>query len=344
MKSLYLKFSFFLTLLLFMRLSVNGQDDCSNKLVEAQKLYKQGIIEEIPRMLKPCIENGFTRIQRNEAYKILILAYLFDGDQLNAENTMIEFLKKNPEYEVMPNDPAEFISLFETFRTLSVFSFGLKIGPNFTDPRIIEHFTTGNSEYTKSKNILGGGYQIGISLNRYISKKMFLNLGLNYVHNSYKFTDEFTTNVNSELPVSSISSLKESMDRYEIPLSVGYEFEYGALNYFLRAGASLSKIGSVSGIPEFETAGAKISMTGFRKSILYSCHIGAGAKYKIPRGYLVLDIRYHYGLNNIVKSDLRYENTELNVKYHYLDDDFSIKSLSVEFGYYFSFYQPKKNL
>ncbi len=343
MKLIYMKLSFFLPALIFILQAVNGQDDCGSKLLEARKLYKQGIIEDIPSMLKPCIENGFTRIQRNDAYKILILAYLFDGDQLNAENTMIEFLKKNPEYEVMSDDAAEFVSLFESFRTLSVFSFGLKIGPNFTNPRIIEPYSTGNSEYTKSKNILGGGYQVGISLNRYISKKLFLNLGINYVHNSYKFTDEFTTNVNSELPIGTIVSFKESVNRYEIPLSLGYEFEYGALNYFVRTGASISKIGTVSGIPEMETTGAKITMTDFRKRFFYSYHIGAGAKFKIPRGFLVLDIRYHFGLNNIVKSDLRFENPELNIKYHYLDDDFSLKSLSIAFGYYFSFYQPKKN-
>jgi hypothetical protein len=108
---------------------LSGQEDCSSKLVEAQRLYRQGLIEDIPQLLQPCIESGFTRAQRNEAYKILILAYLFDGNQYNAENTMVDFLKKNPEYEVMPNDPVEFISLFETFRTMSVFSFGLNFGP-----------------------------------------------------------------------------------------------------------------------------------------------------------------------------------------------------------------------
>jgi hypothetical protein len=207
---------------------LSGQEDCSSKLVEAQRLYRQGLIEDIPQLLQPCIESGFTRAQRNEAYKILILAYLFDGNQYNAENTMVDFLKKNPEYEVMPNDPVEFISLFETFRTMSVFSFGLNFGPNLTNPRIIEPYTQGDVNHTESRNITGVGYQAGLSMNRYIARRIFLNLGINIVHNSYRFVEEETQAVAGQESVT--TSLKESLDRYEVPLSIGYEFEHRNFN------------------------------------------------------------------------------------------------------------------
>lgn len=319
---------------------LSGQETCSSKLIEAQRLYRQGLIEDIPQLLKPCIESGFTRAQRNEAYKILILAYLFDGDQYNAENTMIDFLKKNPEYEVMPNDPVEFISLFETFSSLSVFSFGLKFGPNATNPRIIEPYVQGDDNHTESRNITGGGYQAGLSVNRYIARRMFLNLGINIIHNSYKFMEEQTLTLdNAEDPIVIKTSLKESLDRYEIPLSIGYEFEHREFNSFIRAGASISKIFHVSGTPEKEVILAEENLTDSRNDILYMWHIGAGIKYKIPRGYLVLDIRYHYGLNNIVVPEMRYKNIEL---LGHVDDDFSLYSFTFSLGYYFSFYQPRK--
>ncbi len=54
---------------------------------------------------------------------------------------MVEFLKKFPEYEIMPNDPVEFVYLFESYRTTSIFSFGFTAGFNLTDPRIIEPFS-----------------------------------------------------------------------------------------------------------------------------------------------------------------------------------------------------------
>lgn len=315
---------------------LSGQEDCSSKLVEAQRLYRQGLIEDIPQLLQPCIESGFTRAQRNEAYKILILAYLFDGNQYNAENTMIDFLKKNPEYEVMPNDPVEFISLFETFRTMSVFSFGLNFGPNLTNPRIIEPYTQGDVNHTESRNITGVGYQAGLSMNRYIARRVFLNLGINIVHNSYKFVEEQTQAVAGQESVT--TSLKESLDRYEIPLSIGYEFEHRNFNSFIRAGASISKIFHAAGLPETDAIQAEENMTDNREDILYMCHAGAGIKYKIPRGYLIFDARYHYGINNIVIPDTRYD---LELRGH-VDDDFSLHSVTFSFGYYFSFYQPRK--
>ncbi|MBN2212752.1 MAG: PorT family protein [Bacteroidales bacterium] len=325
-------------------LVVSGQEDCGSKLTEVQNLYDQGLMENIPQLLKPCIESGFTRGQRNAAYKILILTYLFDNDQYNAENTMIEFLKKNPEYEVMPNDPVEFVSLFETFRTMSVFSFGIHFGPNFANPRIIEPYVQGDINNTEYRNITGTGYQAGSSVNLYIGRRIFLNLGINIIHNSYRFIEEQTLiKGEQQEPVTITTSLKEALNRYEIPLSVGYEFEHRNFNSFIRTGASISKIFSVTGIPETDATGTNVilaeeNITDCRNSILYMCHVGAGIKYKIPRGYLVFDVRYHYGLNNIVVSDKRYD---LNLKGH-VDDDFSLYAMNFSFGYYFSFYQPRK--
>lgn len=343
MKFTNLKLPFFILALLLIIFTIKAQDDCGSKLVDAQKLYRQGIIEEIPQMLKPCIETGFTRIQRNEAYKILILTYLFDGDQLNAENTMIEFLKKNPEYEIMPNDPVEFVSLFETFRTLSVFSFGLKFGPNFTNARVIEHYSALNLDHTNSRDVTGGGYHVGLSINRYIARRIFLNLGLNYIHSSYKFIEENVSNVNAPEPMKTTIGFKESLNRYELPLSVGYEFEYSPFNYILSTGASIYKIFKASGIPEIlKVPKAEVSMTDYRKSVMFSYHISMGLKYKVPRGYLAFDMRYQIGINNIVNTGLRWKNPELLHQYNYVDDDFALNSFSISFGYYFSFYQPKK--
>jgi hypothetical protein len=339
-----LKFLTFFLMFLCSVFILSGQEDCSSKLIEAQRLYRQGLIEDIPQLLKPCIESGFTRTQRNAAYKILILAYLFDGDQYNAENTMIDFLKKNPEYEVMPDDPVEFISLFETFRTLSVFSFGLNFGPNLTNPRIIESYVQGDINHTESRNTTGVGYQAGLSMNRYIARRIFLNLSINIIHNSYKFIEEQTRTIDNQIPekvitTESTTSLKESLERYEIPLSIGYEFEHRNFNSFIRTGASISKIFHVAGIPEKEgIQAAEENMTDSRENLLFMIHTGAGIKYKIPRGYLVLDVRFHYGLNNIVIPDKRYDLGLLG----HVDDDFSLYSMTFSFGYYFSFYQPRK--
>ena len=139
----------------FFFISVNGQEDCLKSFQNARRLYDQGLIDEIPKILSPCIESGFTRTQKIEAYKLIILAYLFDDDQYEAEKNMLEFLKKYPEYEVMPSDPVEFVYLFESYKTNAILSLGLTIGPNLANPRIIEPYNAGNVTYSNASTIPG---------------------------------------------------------------------------------------------------------------------------------------------------------------------------------------------
>ena len=101
---------------------MSQESDCLKTLKDAKDHYEQGLIDEIPNMLAGCMESGFTRAQKIEAYKLIILAYLFDDDQYEAEKTMDEFLRKFPEYEVMPSDPVEFVYLLESYKTASVYS------------------------------------------------------------------------------------------------------------------------------------------------------------------------------------------------------------------------------
>src|SRR4030042_2899507 len=182
----YLMILFFI----FIPVSVQAQNDCSKTLQDARNLYDLGMIDEIPKMLSPCMQEGFTRPQRIEAYKLLILAYLFDDDQFDAEKTMTEFLKKYPEYEIMPNDPVEFIHLFETYRTASEFSIGITAGLNLTNPHILEPYSMMNLATTECSNATLSGYQFGLSAGRYVSERMMINIELQLAQHRYSFTDK----------------------------------------------------------------------------------------------------------------------------------------------------------
>ena len=71
----YLKIIFLLISAFFIT-SVFGQEDCLRSFQNARRLFDQGMIGEIPEMLAPCIESGFTRTQKIEAYKLIILALM----------------------------------------------------------------------------------------------------------------------------------------------------------------------------------------------------------------------------------------------------------------------------
>ena len=76
--------------------------------------------------------------------------------------------------------------------------------------------------------------------------------------------------------------------------------------------------------------------------MLYSAVAGAGIRYRVPRGVISIDLRANFGLNNIVRSELRYKNPAITSQYYYVDDDFSLNTFSLSAGYYFSFYTPRK--
>jgi hypothetical protein len=328
---------------------VQGQNDCSTKIQDAQKLYEQGMIEEIPQMLAPCMQDGFTRTQIIEAYKLIILSYLFDDNQFEAEKTMVEFLKKFPEYEIMPNDPVEFVYLFESYRTTSIFSFGFTAGFNLTDPRIIEPFSVYDQTHVSMKNTMKPGFQFGIGVGRYISRKMFLNLELKFSENRYGFKDEVITPLPGLNGVSSVT-YSEKLYKLMVPLSVSYEFSTKKkIHYFLRGGFSVARITGVTGTATRRFTDESAAVPGqtndiakYRKNIMYAGIAGAGIRYKVPHGVLTAELRASIGLNNIVKTDTRFDNMQQIMKSYHEDDNFAINTFSFSAGYYFSFYKPKK--
>jgi hypothetical protein len=325
-----------------------AQKDCGKTLQEARNQYDLGMIDEIPKMLAPCMQEGFTRAQKIEAYKLLILAYLFDDDQFDAEKTMLEFLKKYPEYEIMPNDPVEFIHLFESYRTTSEFSVGIIAGLNLTDPRIIEPYSLLNRTTSECTNKMLTGYQVGLATGRYLTKKMMLNIELQMAQHHYSFTDIDTlTKEDGVDRLDESYTFEEKLKRVSLPVTILYEINDGKLLYFIRAGASVNYVFSASGQPsginnKQPIYGSETDMKNYRKAFYFAAIAGIGMHYKIPRGFLAVDLRYSFGINNLVRSEKRYDNTYLYSQFKYLDDDFSLSSISLSLGYYFSFYNPKK--
>jgi hypothetical protein len=70
---------------------------------------------------------------------------------------------------------------------------------------------------------------------------------------------------------------------------------------------------------------------------------GAGLKYRIaPIGDLTMDLRYFYGLNNLVNPENRW-NQETVFPFYHADGDFLMDYFTFSIGFRFSFYQTKKH-
>jgi hypothetical protein len=334
-------------LLFLLNSSIFAQKSCLNTLREAKTLYEQGLIDEIPELLAGCMESGFTRAQRIEAYKLIILAYLFDDDQFAAEKTMDEFLRKFPEYEIMPNDPVEFVYLLESYKTSSYYSLNLTFGPTFSNRRVTENYSAMNLSRTDFLDKTGTGFQVGFGISRNLFKSVNGNIGVFYTVNNYTYSEECISLLDSLTLSFADLLVNEQLTMINFPLSLSYRFGRGNLNYVFRLGGTAGLVRKAyltptRSQPTIESISESVDIADHRNSMYYAAIVGTGLEYKIPRGFLVLDIRYQIGFQNMTIGD-RFSTPRLNGRYLHIDDDFKLDYVSVCLGYHFSIYQSKKN-
>jgi hypothetical protein len=346
-----LQFIIIFSLLLLSGLNSKSQVNCLNTLKEAKDLYEAGQIDEIPEMLSGCMVSGFTRAQRVEAYKLIIMAYLFDDNQFEAEKTMDEFLKKFPEYEVMPNDPYEFVYLLESYKTSSVYSFNLFLGPTISNQRISEPFSVLDQSTTTNKDKYGSNYQFGFGVSRNIWKDLTANLDFIYSSHSFSQTQQNDFIIDG-LPYRVFKlEAKEKLKKIDFPLSFTYNIGKGNLNYFARFGGMVSMVthSSLTISRSYELPEPAVLPQGdlnikdLRKKYYYAIIAGAGVQYKVPRGYFVVDLRYYYGLQKMTAESNKYSDYKLWANYNYIDNDFSLDYLTINIGYHFTIYQSRRS-
>ena len=332
----------------FLNISFSQQEDCIFKLQEAEKLYTQGLIEEIPQLLEPCIKRGLSKEDKLQAFKLVILSYLFDDNQQEAEREILNYIKQYPEYEITPTDATEFVYLFESYNPVPVYSFGGSLGLNTSLISLLEPFDTENlddiGDYTPSGMVLQGGFFI----DRYLHKNWRFSVELLYTQNKFEYNDIL-------YGFASINYI-ETHTAIQLPLTVTYSFQTEKkLNPYLRAGFGTSLLLDAkstitreyveTGSLQFtEIKDSDIDIKNNRESLHYWTILGGGVKYKITHSYLFFDVRFNYGLNNSIKTENRFDENEQEFifKSFFEHDDFKLNNLSFSLGWAYTFYKPQK--
>src|SRR5512133_3048301 len=121
-----------LILLAIMPVSGMAQEagSCAEKLQTAQNLFDRGQVEQVAGLLQECLKSGVTREESLTAYKLIIQTYLFEDELEKADSAMLDFLKRNPEYELSETDHSSFVHLFNTFQVKPVVQISLHFGSN----------------------------------------------------------------------------------------------------------------------------------------------------------------------------------------------------------------------
>jgi hypothetical protein len=318
---------------------------CAEKLKNAQSYFDKGQVEQIPSLLKDCLKSGFKREEELTAYKLLIQTFLLNDKIEQADSTMYEFLKKNPEYQLSPTDHSSFVYLFNNFKVKPVVQIGIHAGTNvpfltFVTPTL----TAGenkNSDSKFSSNI--GNLFFSVESKFKITNK--LELGFEVGYSQMKFSNKIN------YMGFTVINYNESQQRIELPVYALYDFtSFGKFTLYGRAGIGAAYTLGVTATatssptdPDNKNSRTGKSLNRKDSRVEFDCfgHLGAGLKYKIPKGFLSVELRSNFG---IFEQNVPGGLTIPEGDFYYLwrDPNFRLNAFNINVGYTYIFYKPSK--
>lgn len=345
---------------------VEEENECVRTLNKVQKLYEEGLIEQIEQKLLPCL-NGteLSKEEKLQGYKLLALSHTYDGKDKEAEDAMINFLKLEPEYQPQAGvDPKEFFELYNGYHTSPLYTIALLGGTNWTFPQSYKEFGAYNTESDKKTYKSNVGFQIGFRGTRYIYEGLNVHLDLTFTQNSFTYTHDILEGYTNVTPYDSLNYSPgltkgvtiesiETQTALTIPLSFSYTFlrdktirPYALLGFetrfLLGASNSISKTYFDENIAAVEVSDVE-NFKEERNSMIFSGVFGAGAKYKIKGGDIFLEAKYNLGISDQVKKDVVDVNNDIRLwNFYQQDNDFTMNNLIVNVGYTHYFYKPRK--
>jgi len=331
----------------FISMEIGAQGDCALKLREAQEMFNTGRIEKVYDLLKNCISTGLTKEERLQAYKLMINACVFDGNNTLAENYMNEFLRKYPEYIPSSADPVEFSGLLKQYDNLPRVSLGIYGGINTSLVSIIEYYGVHDLNVEEGKySSAGFGFQTGITVIKHFGKNFELGLEPRFRESRYEY------NLNP-YPFAKVKYM-EKQDKIDIPVSFSYTGIKSFLNPYIKTGciASMLLTANSNIIRSYENTGGtfyndiespSLNISDNRNPLNITISLGGGVKYKLSKGFFFLDLSYNCTILNETKDNSREPgNDDQSLIYFYEDNDYRLNYFAVSAGFAYSFYKPKK--
>lgn len=339
-------------------------EDCELSLVRAQDEFNAGHFYAIPAALNSCLSQ-FTREQSQRAYLLLSQTYLLLDDPIGAKESYLNLLRANPEF--IPDTalhPIDVIYLSKKFTATSVFSWFGRAGANITVPRIIHDLTPFGETTANERYLMKIGYQAGIGGDMNFNERVSLRGEL--VYTLATFGHETTRYFDLDTKI-----LQESQSWISFPLMALYSDQYGkyrpygyagyAFHYLAgnRSEVTLSNnkplLTSETGEREESTQTSPTLRTEFkRKRLNQSLVVGGGIKLKVGLDFVFVDLRYNFGMRNVVSARNLYgdndkagispdfvSSSEASMRFAHVDDFFRVDNLSLSIGFLRPLYKPR---
>ena len=183
--------------------------DCLTKLNGAETLFNNGLFEEVPPMLEDCMDL-YSETDRQQAYRLIILANYMNDDVMAAEESMYLLLKEFPDYKPAANDLIEFQYIYNSFAVKKSLDLGVTLGPAWTSGRIIEPYSPFSGKFAYRPN--GPGFFAAAYVDIPLTPLLSLNTEPGYLQAKYK--------IQYENPVNEIYSIEQTETNSLIQLPV----------------------------------------------------------------------------------------------------------------------------
>ena len=321
--------------------TLQAQSTCTEQLTKAQRSFDDGLLDEIPLMLENCMQDGFTKEEKTNAYKLLIQTYLFNEEPQKADEVMMLFLNDFPAYTIAVNDPKEFINLHSTYRTDPIFKIEARAGAVFTTPYIQEYYGISDIATIQPDYQVRTGFNFEANFINTITSNLDYSAGISFTILNLDYTNQ---------PYE-YSTVEATLNHFYlgIPLAIRYNHYFGGFTlygsagfepvYLLRSTASLRRIDDLFG--EDPITGTETVTASHRKMDIRP-FFSAGFNIDMGRDQLSISVGYKFSTFSQLNPKELYSNLNLGTKYFYYEDKMLLHHAQLSLSYIRPIYQPKK--
>ena len=340
----------FFTLIFDFAFAQQAALDCEQQLTLATDEFNAGRFYGVAAILKPCLDGGFSREQRQRANLLLTQAYLLLDDPVGADRSYVDVLWANPEFEAdTVRDPIDLVYLSRKYTADPIFSLFARVGGNTSPVRVIHSISpSGEGDVTDNYD-LRFGFHLGGGFDWHFAERLTAMIELNY-----QFTQYYKTQVKF------VGDRLEVVDRQRwitLPIAVKYLHPQGRLKPFAFAGLSLQWLLTDRGqIKSFKTDQVEdqsqpitipaesptLNLTSYRNAFNQSIFVGGGLRYKVGLDYVFGEMRYGFGLKNVAIPTSTFDTDGPMVEWGHTDDYFRMDNFSISAGYVRPLYRPRK--
>ncbi|HEY9005696.1 porin family protein [Ohtaekwangia sp.] len=355
----------FFALTLLGTIPAMAQNECELTLSRAIEEFNAGHHYGIPAMLAPCLEKNQNKEWRQRAYLLLAETYLLLEDPFGAEKSYLEVLRANPEYLTdEKRDPIDLVYLSSKFTSTPIFTLSAKIGPNVSFVRTLLDRGTYTDD-VKKRYILKPGFQVGVGVDWNYDDNLSVMLEGNFVFSAYR---QRTTGIFGR----DESSIFDRQTWVRIPVAVKYSASKGQYRPYGYAGFSWDLLlgdratiqykdqnynPETNRVESIDRESPILKFKSKRNAFNHSVFIGGGVKYKVKLDYIFADLRYSFGMTNLVNKDnsiYDYKNKgdgtsesfqdsgDGTFRWAHVDDLFRMDNLFISVGYIHPLYKPRK--